>query len=410
MRILLATDVFPPRCGGSGWSTYHLARALRARGHAVAIVRAALDPRRAAPYDYDGFRVEQIAVPVPPAPVVRNLAKNELFWWLGGRALARAARRHGSEVLHGQHVMTIPAAVRAGRRLGLPVVATVRDYWPTCPISTRLRPEGICEHCSPPRLAQCLVDHRSALLPVAGAMLGYVQANRRRRQAALRAADRVIAVSRYVAADLLAHAGIAATVIPNAVDLPDPLPLPPPDLPAPAAPPVVFVGKLDRHKGADRLPAIVAAAGRPATLVLIGDGPPRAAIEADCRRLGVVALHYPDLPNAAVLAWLAHARALLFPARWAEPLSRVLLEATSVGCPIIATPTGGTPDAVVDGCSGYLAVTDDDLAARLRHLLDHPEAREPMGDAARRLAAERFATPVVVGRVEALYASLIADR
>ena len=92
MRILLATDVFPPRCGGSGWSTYHLARAMRERGHAVAVVRAALDPRAAAPYEYDGFRVEQIAVAVPPAPVLRNLAKNEVFWALGGRALATAAR------------------------------------------------------------------------------------------------------------------------------------------------------------------------------------------------------------------------------------------------------------------------------------------------------------------------------
>jgi glycosyltransferase involved in cell wall biosynthesis len=136
MRLLLATDVFPPRCGGSGWSTYALARTLRARGHAVAIVRAALDPRRAAPYDYDGFRVEQVAVAVPGVPVLRNVAKNEVFWALGGRALAAAARRHRADLIHGQHVMTIPAAVRAGRALGLPVVATVRDYWATCPIST----------------------------------------------------------------------------------------------------------------------------------------------------------------------------------------------------------------------------------------------------------------------------------
>jgi glycogen(starch) synthase len=33
MRIVLATDAFPPVCGGSGWSTYELARGLRSRGH-----------------------------------------------------------------------------------------------------------------------------------------------------------------------------------------------------------------------------------------------------------------------------------------------------------------------------------------------------------------------------------------
>ena len=32
MNILIATDAFPPVCGGSGWSTFELARALRATG------------------------------------------------------------------------------------------------------------------------------------------------------------------------------------------------------------------------------------------------------------------------------------------------------------------------------------------------------------------------------------------
>ena len=41
MRILIATDAFPPVCGGSGWSTYELAKGLRARGHDVTIVQPA---------------------------------------------------------------------------------------------------------------------------------------------------------------------------------------------------------------------------------------------------------------------------------------------------------------------------------------------------------------------------------
>jgi glycogen(starch) synthase len=408
MRLLLATDVFPPRCGGSGWSTYHLARALRARGHAVTVVRAALDPRRAAPYDYDGFRVEQVAVPAPPLPVARNLVKNEFFWALGARALARAARRAGADLIHGQHVMTVPAAVRAGRALGLPVVATVRDYWATCPISTRLRPEGVCQRCSPPRLAQCLAGHRPGRLPAVSIFLGYVEANRRRRQAALRAADRVVAVSGYVAADLAANAGVAATVIPNMVDVPDTLPPPPDGWPA-GRRYVAFAGKLDHHKGADRLPALIRAAGRPVTLVALGDGPLREQLAAECARLAVP-LHLADVPNAVVLRFLAHAEALLFPARWPEPLSRVLLEAASAGCPAVATPTGGTPDAVLDGVTGYLAESDTALAARLRCLLDEPARRAQFGAAARRLAAERFATPVVVAQMEALYASLAPPR
>ena len=39
MRVLIATDSFPPGCGGSGWSTYELASGLRSHGHSVTIVQ-----------------------------------------------------------------------------------------------------------------------------------------------------------------------------------------------------------------------------------------------------------------------------------------------------------------------------------------------------------------------------------
>ena len=405
MRVLLTTDVFPPRCGGSGWSTYHLARALRQRGHEVAILRAALDPRAAAPYDYDGFRVDQVAVLAPPVPVLRNVAKNELFWAVGAAAIARAARTHGAEIIHGQHVMTIPATTRAARRIGVPTVATVRDYWGTCPISTRLRPEGVCEACSVPRLVECLADHHPARYPLVGILQGYVRGNRLRRQAGLASADAVVAVSRFVAEDLRVHAGIEAVVIPNLVEVPEDLPPPPDGMPE--RPYAIFVGKLDRHKGADLLPEIVSATGRDIHLVVIGAGPLRGELEERCQALGIVPHMFESLPNADVVRWLAHARALLFPARWPEPLSRVLLEAASVGCPIIATPTGGTPDTLIDWVSGFLADRFGDFPLRLRQLVDDEHVHALMRRAARNVARQRFATEVVVGKMETLYASLL---
>ncbi|MCC6628099.1 MAG: glycosyltransferase family 4 protein [Chloroflexi bacterium] len=410
MRILLATDVFPPRCGGSGWSTYHLARALRERGHAVSIVRAALNLAHTAAYEFDGFRVTQIATLAPPVPVLRNVAKNEVFWHLGGQSLARHAFRLGADIIHGQHVMTIPAAAQAGRRLGAPVVATVRDYWPTCPISTRLRPDGICTHCSSERLIQCVAGHRPVATRVASLLAGYVVANRRRRQAALRAVDRVIAVSSYVAADLRHHAGIDAVVVPNMVDVPpSPLP-PPPELASLDSPAIVFVGKLDAHKGADRLPAIVASAGQPATLVVIGDGPLRERLTAECRERGVPLRLLTEAPNIEVLRWLAHTRALVTPARWPEPLSRVGLEAASVGCPIVSTPVGGAADAIVDGDNGFLATDDATLAHHVRQLLCDDDLHARQRTAAIRLARTRFATPVVVSQMETLYQDVVARR
>ena len=81
MNLLLATDAFPPICGGSGWSTYELARGLRARGHQVTIVQ----PRPGGPpgeraTSYDGLPVLEFGVPAPSIPFVRNYFKNERLY------------------------------------------------------------------------------------------------------------------------------------------------------------------------------------------------------------------------------------------------------------------------------------------------------------------------------------------
>ena len=67
MRILLATDAFPPICGGSGWSTYELARGLREQGHAVWIVqpRPGVSPGVGTRV-YDEFEVTEFGAPAPP--------------------------------------------------------------------------------------------------------------------------------------------------------------------------------------------------------------------------------------------------------------------------------------------------------------------------------------------------------
>src|SRR4029453_5526 len=80
VKILLPTDSFPPNCGGSGWSTYELARGLRARGHEVLVVQPRPGQMRATGREYDGFEVEEVAAPAPPIPYVRNYFKNERVW------------------------------------------------------------------------------------------------------------------------------------------------------------------------------------------------------------------------------------------------------------------------------------------------------------------------------------------
>ena len=60
LRILIATDSFPPVCGGSGWSTWELSRGLIKRGHHVEVVKVDASGRRGVfETTYDGIRVSE---------------------------------------------------------------------------------------------------------------------------------------------------------------------------------------------------------------------------------------------------------------------------------------------------------------------------------------------------------------
>jgi glycosyltransferase involved in cell wall biosynthesis len=148
MRILLATDVFPPRSGGSGWSTYYLGRALAARGHTVQVVRPRFLGAEVAGgqpqvhgVEYEGLPVFELHVPRGRGPVQRLWGREVVAPRRYAQLVGEVARRMNAELVHAQHTLSVPAAVgaadaarRAGRRL--PVVSTVRDYWPLCIYST----------------------------------------------------------------------------------------------------------------------------------------------------------------------------------------------------------------------------------------------------------------------------------
>ena len=94
MNILLPTDAFPPVCGGSGWSTYELARGLRHRGHTITVVQPRPGtPAGVRPSAYDGLRLLEVGVPAPPVPYVRNYFKNERLYRTLGCLLASLIAR-----------------------------------------------------------------------------------------------------------------------------------------------------------------------------------------------------------------------------------------------------------------------------------------------------------------------------
>lgn len=150
----------------------------------------------------------------------------------------------------------------------------------------------------------------------------------------------------------------------------------------------LFVGRLIPAKGIRLLIAL--AESFPAIrFALAGDGPLRGELDAAARRLpnltplGRVANRdLPPLYNAADV--------LLVPSQYEEGFGRIILEALSCGCPVIASRRGGIPEAM-DESVGQL-VTDDHagFAAALNEFMAAPARLAALRSPARRYAEARY--------------------
>lgn len=415
LRLLFATDSFPPVCGGSGWSTYELARGMRARGHDVIVVQP--KPGTAAgrrEREYDGIRVLEFGFPAPRLPYVRNYYKNERLYPALSDALSAVITDERVDVVHGQHVLTCLPAIAAAHRHHLPALCTVRDYWPVCYWSDLIysrRGAALCPRCSAGMMTRCIRPRGGPLWPLALPMIPYMRANLARKRTGLAAADAIVAVSSTIASDLRARAPeIAATrleIIPNPVDVAGLR-----ATAAAASPPVnspyaLYLGKLAPNKGTSHLVDIVRHSRLDWPLVVVGDGPDRAATEAQAKASGRDIRFAGWVDRSQTIAWLAHASLLIFPSRGPESLSRVLLEASALGVPIAAMTTGGTPDIVKHGETGLLSSTPNALADDVRRLIENEPLRRQLGTAASAYIERTFDTLAVVQRIESLYLDLL---
>jgi glycosyltransferase involved in cell wall biosynthesis len=111
-------------------------------------------------------------------------------------------------------------------------------------------------------------------------------------------------------------------------------------------------------------------------------------------------------PGVAVRL-MRRAAALLFPSRWDEPLSRVLLEGLGAGAVLIVEPTGGSEEIVVHGESGLLGRSAEELGAALRRVATEPGLATKLRQGARRRAREHFSKDVVIPKVEELYGRVV---
>ncbi len=172
---------------------------------------------------------------------------------------------------------------------------------------------------------------------------------------------------------------------------------------------LAFVGRLVAVKGVPVLLRALRLARRTKptlTLSLVGDGPDRAALEAEARALGldgaVTFLGYRNQEGVAEI--LAESAALVVPS-FVEGIPVVLMEAMASGIPVVASGITGIPELVEDGVSGRLVPPSDEeaLAKALIDVTDEGAALR-MGAAGRAKVTEGFDLRTETARLARLLA------
>ncbi|MCA1220855.1 glycosyltransferase family 4 protein [Streptomyces sp. 8L] len=178
-------------------------------------------------------------------------------------------------------------------------------------------------------------------------------------------------------------------------------------------PVAVCVSRLVPRKGQDTLidamPAILSAVPD-AVLLIVGGGPYEKSLrERAARSSAAASVRFTGaVPWAELPAHFGAGDVFAMPCRTrrggldVEGLGIVYLEASATGLPVGAGDSGGAPDAVLDGETGWVVHDTEETAARIVRLLADPDLRRRMGERGRDWVEERWRWDLLAQRLREL--------
>ncbi|NLD67210.1 MAG: glycosyltransferase family 4 protein [Limnobacter sp.] len=367
MKILQISS--SPHWGGAQIRALTEAAGLRSRGHEVVIASPAGSPigRRAA-----GLRIPVVELPPADGPLPTRLQPCI--------AMRRLVRDGGFDALatHGTIDSWLAALACASLRRAPPIV---RTHHATAPV-----PHG----------------------PAA-------------RWLYMSAATRIVTTGESVRQSLVRDQGFDGrriVAIPTGIDLGYFKPAATPTateearralgLPDDGLPVLGTVASLRRSKGHHFLIEALAGLDRPARLLVVGDGPQRAALEKQADALLPEGRVLFAGAQAEVLPWLRALDVFVLPTLH-EGVPQSLSQAMGVGLCCVTTPVGGIPEIACDGESALFVPPGEvePLRDALQRVIDDPGLRARLGTGARAAALDCCSIEAMLDRVEALYRELV---
>lgn len=390
MKIVLISQSYPPMISGAAIMVQNLAQGLVANGHEV-LVLAASDSGKSYTEEAGRLRVLRLASIHNPARAKQR------FLFMPLKAMRQALSEFQPDIIHMHEPLSLGlCGLRVAREMQVPTILTLHQLpWFTAaylPPWPWLR-EGVM-----------------AILWRYGGWL-------------LRQCTAVTVPSVTIAHIVQEHIGVYPTPIYNALNLSKfnthmvtsdeherlrqkyglsaHIPI------------VLHVGRLDKDKRVDLVLRAFALVEEEAQLLVVGDGRCRQDLIQMSKQLGIEQRSvFPGYVCAdGDLPGLYRLSTVFVTASEIELLSLVVLEAMTMGLPVVAVSATSLPEMIDHGVHGYLAPPGDyaGLAAHISWLLQHPGEAAQMGQSCREKAV-MYGLEQVVHEYEQLYNRIMMER
>jgi len=316
------------------------------------------------------------------------------------KQVTKLIRDEKPDLLHCHNIyhQLTPSIINVAARLKTPVVLTLHDYKPVCPVYTQLWKGEVCTKCSEGRF-ESLLTQRCADGSLGRSALLWAEARYHAAAGSYQRVDKFIAPSRFMRDAVVGRFGKDKVVhIANGIDSSRI------EVSGQDEGFVLYLGRLSAEKGVETLLRTHAADNGAWRLVVAGTGP----LLEDFQSRFPLAEFTGHLAGKALEARLREASVVVVPSEWHENSPLSILEAMAHAKPIVASRIGGIPELVRDGETGFLfePKNTQELSSRIRMLLGDSDLRTKFGREARRIVETEHSLKRHGAELLSLYESL----
>ncbi|MBW3000048.1 glycosyltransferase, partial [Candidatus Woesearchaeota archaeon] len=369
MKVLLISEYFPPKIfGGGEISAYMLAKNLAKKNIDVTVLTTFFKGLK------EKEKKERITIlrylknGKNPLSIIENI-KRALF--LKKSILKEVKKLNSFDAVHFLNTTSI---LGSGFKTKAKKIATINGYTAFCPKRNLFYKEKTaCNGCNFIKFLGCISRSNyigkvrvNLLLKYNPTFWFYLYFVYLKQKKALKNIDKFISISDFIT-NMLIKSGInrnKITKIPNIGDMPQKGPkykikekgvL------------ITYIGALEKIKGVEMLiRAFNSIGNRNAKLMVVGKG-------LESKRLKRMAGKNVFFPGGVDYKFIPsiylQSDIIVMPALWPEPFSRIMMEATFFGKPILATDIGGNKEGIINGKNGYLVKSEKDLKEKLIKLI-----------------------------------------